>query len=491
MSAQRQFMASLGVLLGLTTSGNAVAEAWNPYNHPMNFDRKWHPMQVTYEFDRLPLEASTEHKHLPWGDSYWPMQRGGMSYRWQKFQKDPLMDQDIPESQRKRVFFERLYPSKEQLLKMSSQDVSELSPMEKYSIYIGDYSYKLAKRYTESGFFGRMAPWERESWEGYCNPWTQASLHYKEPDIVVVKNKDGIELTFGSGDIKALLIANYSVHFSFDLGSRVGVSKRVDRPQIGQRCQSTFFYPTTKVKDGREVMAEYGETQGLLDSDLPRLVSDYQQKATRLLKRDRPSQWAQRQPEDLFDVGLPNKAVELSQQKECQDVNAGTFHLITANMIGLREEGFGIDKTRDAEVWNQPVYKYSSEIVSESGPLATSSKGTVRTIRVKTKLYYADDTDYGWTFFHPTQKRSEGFEKEYAIYQRMLMRNGDLEQPEDYPAHLIDHADYEYTLDLDVRGRIIGGDWLTLDRPDFMWIMERPGFVGDFEPLKDLYRPIP
>jgi hypothetical protein len=40
---------------------------------------------------------------------------------------------------------------------------------------------------------------------------------------------------------------------------------------------------------------------------------------------------------------------------ECRDMNPGSFHVVTTNMLGLRQQSFVYDRTWDAEVWNQPV----------------------------------------------------------------------------------------------------------------------------------------
>ncbi len=40
---------------------------------------------------------------------------------------------------------------------------------------------------------------------------------------------------------------------------------------------------------------------------------------------------------------------------ECRDMNPGSFHVVAANMLGLRQQGFVYDRTWDSEVWNQPV----------------------------------------------------------------------------------------------------------------------------------------
>ncbi|MEE8410433.1 MAG: hypothetical protein V3T05_12565, partial [Myxococcota bacterium] len=43
---------------------------------------------------------------------------------------------------------------------------------------------------------------------------------------------------------------------------------------------------------------------------------------------------------------------------ECRDTNPGTFHIILANFLGLRQESFVEDRTFDDEVWNQLMHSF-------------------------------------------------------------------------------------------------------------------------------------
>ena len=52
-----------------------------------------------------------------------------------------------------------------------------------------------------------------------------------------------------------------------------------------------------------------------------------------------------------FDAyGRPTEA-----DRECRDTNAGTYHILLANYLGLRGQSFVEDRTFDDEVWNQPL----------------------------------------------------------------------------------------------------------------------------------------
>ena len=55
-----------------------------------------------------------------------------------------------------------------------------------------------------------------------------------------------------------------------------------------------------------------------------------------------------------------------SENGDCADTNAGTFHVAVANVMGVQKKSFVEDRTFDYEVWNQPVHSYE---VKKSEPL--------------------------------------------------------------------------------------------------------------------------
>jgi hypothetical protein len=54
--------------------------------------------------------------------------------------------------------------------------------------------------------------------------------------------------------------------------------------------------------------------------------------------------------------------------------------------------------------------------------------------------------------------------------------------------------DYEYVLEINAAGNVIGGEWVTSTRPDFMWLFGRAAeFKNSPMPLahlKHIYRPL-
>lgn len=141
------------------------------------------------------------------------------------------------------------------------------------------------------------------------------------------------------------------------------------------------------------------------------------------------------------------------------DMNAGAFHIVLSNKVGLEGKGFIADIENGSEVWNQVVYNYQTEIIERDLPPArTSASGTIKVVRVKTKVRVVMN----------------------IVNNSWLPANGTSLQT-------FRDSDYEYDLDIDWNGRIIGGDWRSKLRPDFLWFVgPTSGFGTQFAKLKKL-----
>jgi hypothetical protein len=480
---------------------DARAGTWQTggVNDPSQFNASWHPTRYEYRFDALPLRGSVANEQLPWGDSYWPLQRGGLAHRWLDFREDSLDLARDGYARKNRYFGLRRYLISELLAMPKHQRrdrVRTLSPLEKYSLYLGDDSYALIDRFskTSDAFLS--------SWQGYCHAWAPVALHYSEPSPVSRVSRDGIEIDFGSSDVKALMIASYAERvkaswtrfwngFSRRAGNvirraRGAAPESPDAVFIGGRCSKRFIYPDTRFRNGREEFAEYGEPSGVMDSEYPQRLREFQRKALELGYR--PEEGPAPSDPDFIKVALQNR-----DEPSCSDVNAGAFHVVLTNQLGHMKEGFLIDKARDLEVWNQPVFRFESTVLGERGLLSRSSSRVYRELRIRTRIYFADDTDHGWAWWFPTLTAlfgpAPGFEEEYRRYQDSLLRNGDAETRPVYPEGVVGTSDYEYTLELDRQGRVIGGAWISFERPDFMWLFRKSDFTGAFQRLREIYEP--
>ncbi len=147
------------------------------------------------------------------------------------------------------------------------------------------------------------------------------------------------------------------------------------------------------------------------------------------------------------------------------DVNAGSFHMIMANELGIQHKGFAADRDPFNEVWNQPYVKFESHVVnvldkSKGDKLSRhASDAAVREITLSSDVYFADDDG-----IVPSTEPYIGTDQ-----------------------NKITKTVYNYVLDVDAAGQIIGGDWLDSNRPDFMWRQEFHKPTGDFEILEKIY----
>lgn len=126
---------------------------------------------------------------------------------------------------------------------------------------------------------------------------------------------------------------------------------------------------------------------------------------------------------------------------ECRDSNPGALHLSLAEYIGLRKESLIIDLSSGQMVWNQPVIKYAFKysdirtLDSSDKALAFRAKNTKYLVDVETEVYYVTG--------------SSPSEVNVGTYQSSVT--------------------YYYTLELDSEKKILGGEWLSNERPDFLW----------------------
>lgn len=142
---------------------------------------------------------------------------------------------------------------------------------------------------------------------------------------------------------------------------------------------------------------------------------------------------------------------------ECKDVNAGSFHVVLTNQVGLMGKGFIADIERDKEVWNQPIHGYKVELGRTQGPSQGAAPGTVQEVNVTATVNYAAEIDPSWHPVLGTGAQSDIAEK------------------------------FTYRLELNARGEVIGGEWTQESRPDFLWTQDRPRFQGYFANLERLY----
>lgn len=386
-------MKNLFVLVTLALSASAFAESWDRYNNPNIYVPIMPNKVINYNFSKLPLESHLESDTLGWSGHYWPFMYGGITYRWNQPGFKP---------------FTNKFPTKEEILSMSQEQLSQFSPAELYDIYRGDYNFTFTKKLLS--MHNPKAGW----WEGLCDGWALSAANYAEPRPVLLTNKDGVNVPFGSSDVKALM-AMHGVYNS--QGYYV---------KVGRRCSVM----------GKVV----GEEETPTDK---------------------------------------NPSERQANSAKCQDVNAGAFHIVISNMLGIHNMSFVADVDRYGEVWNQPVTSYTSKVVGEEAVSKSEQRrGITKKVRVQTRMDYSSEL----MFF---SKRAVELG-----YTNFVSKEPVLNTKSQYARH----KEYEYVLELDASGNIVGGEWVTETRPDMMWTKARDTRFNDskmpLSTLNEIYKPV-
>lgn len=148
-----------------------------------------------------------------------------------------------------------------------------------------------------------------------------------------------------------------------------------------------------------------------------------------------------------------------STSPQCDDVNPGAFHLALHQRLAVEKKGFVLDLDRETPIWNVPVIGYKSKYIGEYNYwYPFKDYRTTRTIEVETTIIYLD-------YQKPNQDTSVRGKAGQILSSRT----------------------YNYTLELDPHGNIVGGEWITFPHPDFIWYAPKfPRPSGDWEFLNQL-----
>lgn len=370
----------IGLSMAISLGALGNDQSWDENNNPDLFGEN-----LEVNLRKLPVQGNLD--KMPWSGDYWPTYKGGITYRWNQ----PVEGED----QTSRYAYRML-----DMNFLEMDEIKNYSPAEKYDIFLGASEFPLTsyerKRTkilkTVKGTLEFDEKFEIPKWEGLCHAWAPATIMFDNPAPVTLKNDFGIEVQFGSSDIKALL-----TYFLHSVNSKTNF--------MGTRCNLSFKDLEKEFKEGKITEEEF---------------------------------------------------LEKIESSECYDTHPAAFHIALANQIGIKKEGFILDMTRDSEVWNQAVYGYQTYYYKKNGPISEDApENTDKEIIADTNVYIIVEVPQSW-------------EKE--INDKSIKR-----------------LQYRYSLALDKDDNIIGGKWISKERPDFIWKRELPKFSGFFKPLENIY----
>ncbi|NRA64668.1 MAG: hypothetical protein HRU19_09310 [Pseudobacteriovorax sp.] len=151
----------------------------------------------------------------------------------------------------------------------------------------------------------------------------------------------------------------------------------------------------------------------------------------------------------------------------CDDINPGSFHIGLVNFLGRQKQPLIFDRNRDEEVWNYPIYRFSTSYVeglSESEAVQIFNCESDRlTCDRKTKIQSWIFNDSAVSYVYVTTTIS--FRRAVEDF------TGAGSRPEPIP------RTYYYILEQGAEGNILGGEWVGVsdkDHPDFLWMAFEP-----------------
>jgi hypothetical protein len=225
-------------------------EAWNAANNPSLLD-------PAFNYTLAQLPTSGEAKRTPWAGSYWPTYKDSINDRWAGAgTQSPAKKYELAFA---RTGIENAVSEAVGIDSLAGKTCSADADC---AATQGSVCAKRA---------GQTTGMCSETWFGICHAWAPAAILEEEPRAAVKYN--GVE--FKVNDLKALISLAYT--------------EALDVKFLSLRCDQS------------------------------------------------------------------GAATDLTGTAECKDTNAGSFHVVVANLLGVQGKAFVEDRTYDYEVWNQPV----------------------------------------------------------------------------------------------------------------------------------------
>lgn len=150
----------------------------------------------------------------------------------------------------------------------------------------------------------------------------------------------------------------------------------------------------------------------------------------------------------------------------CQDPDAGTFHLALTNWLGKKKQVMIGDFSRNDEVWNYPIYKYSYSY-EYAGKRLNRNEALKETQSTKYQDYAFNKSAVSFVVVAMNVAYAEALKVEALVN---LKPESPLE-PDTKVRKL------RYLLELDEHDNILGGEWLGKSKsnhPDFIWMAFEP-----------------
>ncbi len=172
--------------------------------------------------------------------------------------------------------------------------------------------------------------------------------------------------------------------------------------------------------------------------------------------------------------------------EQCRDTNAGTWHIVMSNMLGLMKRALAEDRTYNYEVWNQPVVEFKVHDMEEIDLAKATSllklevdkactADTECSVKVGTQ-----DVNFGacveskcTVTKYPYNANATKFYEVDASSFYITESHASTEPFTDVISEYTREDRYQYLLEVNKDGKIDGGEWIgnsNTNHPDFLWL---------------------
>ena len=467
------------------------ADAWNARNDPRGFREV-----LDYTFENLPLEGRTN--ITPWTASYWPYYQDGINFRWQPRQArtaqnnwrglSPAEKYDIafntwtPEQG-----FTDLKPFNATTCEFDAQYYASLGPAadwthknkglrpmtngiddDKDGVADADECAQNREPGNEKPDFDRI-----ESWWGICHAWAPAALVEPEPLAAVTRNG----VTFDVSDQKGLIIQQWDRTSAHSVGGRCNDTE-IERDETTGRVLST-------------------ECRDLNPGSWHVLVSNFlgiNQKGIVIERTTNYQIWNQPlfgyKIDEQKEISLQEALSLLNLDKEPEPGNGVFIHEVEEEssqaraILALVNTATLEQLDDDARLYSTAAKRIIAHRHGADGQPDTSDDNLFDTLKELDGVGYVGSRAFGQLLNFAL---AQGFgddavytynpEAERFIQVRMTTDwIAEQLQSDKRSDTIIDrythHDTYDYVLELDADGKIIGGEWIgdsNLNHPDFVW----------------------
>jgi hypothetical protein len=373
----------------------------------------------------------------PWGGSYWPLNQGmiGNTYHDKDFTTFILSPRrHLSWRKNVRDYRNRQLNVHPYIMSLSESELAKLAPSEKYDLLLGDTSFDLTNRVWDFA-----EKWGEEKRWGFLSH-IDLPAGYRVP-------KSNKRMGLWEGICQGWAVA-------------AGHSERPARTvwvtlPNGKRMP---FYPND-IKALVSLMWAHSTIQD-------NVIVEGLRCNRKSPDRDRHGRY--------IDTEIDRNDTQLLPR--CADVHPGIFHLALINIVGVEGRSFVVDKDAEAAINNQPVSGYELEYYNPR----TGKKGPLRQSIISARDYGHRD-NYRENR-HPKTTHIVGVEMKLNYIKWEFPRKSESNSFKD---DKIDDMNFNYDLELDANGDVIGGQWRVsrkgnkrlfknkTGQPDFFWVVPK------------------